>query len=455
MVAACVCFAALMGTFNLGGGGAPSAVNPSAGAGAMSAASSRLPVAVDRVVELHTSEAAATLAARIAALENPPPPPADSKPIELAPGDVSTEHGEGFPTGYIRKPRLRLGAPENPRHLSDDGKLHIVFSSGCNFFQHWQAEMVLASAFKVGQRGRITRIVSGCHDVSAENIGHQHQTFPSGLNDRLVPMALLNRSVNPYFGLYVTPSFDGARDFPWINKPSGINHFLTHAMPEIKRLGETVIAILDPDFIFLKPLTQSGEALDDMIYSGPRDADPKAGPLPRLGMDVVRKGRPVAQRYGLGGQWVGKFDVAAITGANSHATTYSSRAAADHFSVGPPLLLHIEDALPLSKLWKDYMKPVLAVDTDILADMWAYCMAAAHLNLEHTIIDHHMISTWGDSGQAFSWVNNWKELSCRDPESSFAKKNIAQKSPTFIHLASNFKAPRSKEWMFHKGKCYE
>ena len=98
------------------------------------------------------------------------------------------------------------------------------------------------------------------------------------------------------------------------------------------------------------------------------------------------------------------------------------------------------------------MAPVLKVDNDILADMWAYCMAAAHLGLEHTIVDHHMISTWGRGGQAFKWVDDWKELSCRHPETSFAKMaQLGEKTPTFIHLASNFKAPKSKEWMFHKG----
>ena len=304
----------------------------------------------ERRVDVNAGEITADLAARIAAIENPPPPPAAAVPLELE-KSVLGEHGASFPTGYVRKPQLRMGDPSNPRLKGDDGKLHIIFSSGCNYFQHWQAEMVLATAFKVGQRGRITRIVSGCHDVSAENVDHHHQTFPSGLNDRLVPLAMLNRSVNPYFGLYVTPSFDGAKDFPWINKPSGIHHFLKHAAPEMARLGETVVAILDPDFIFLKPLTQTGEALADIIYDGP--ASDEKGALPRLGMDIVRPGRPVAQRYGLGGQWVHKFDVAGITGdPKSHALSYDDRAAGDLFSVGPPMMIHVDDALPLAALWK-------------------------------------------------------------------------------------------------------
>lgn len=345
-------------------------------------------------------------AVRMAALENPPPPAASATAVELSAESKEHEHGNAFPTGYIRKPRLRLGTPTDARLASDDGKLHVVFSSGCNYFQHWQAENVLASAFNVGQRGRITRIVSGCHDVSAESIGHRHQTFPSGLNDHLVPLALLNRSVNPYFGLYITPTFEGARDFPWINKPSGIHHFLTHAKAEMERLGETVIAILDPDFIFLKPLTQSGEALEDIIYT-------QGNRKKWVGMDQVKKGRPVAQRYGIGGGWVHRFPVAQIVGAGSHALTYTGRTAAQHFSVGPPMMLHVEDALPLSKLWQQYMKPVLEKEKDILADMWAYSMASAHLKLEHTIVDQHMVSTWNGGGEGFPFIDAWTSLHCR------------------------------------------
>lgn len=49
--------------------------------------------------------------------------------------------------------------------------LHIVFSTGCNLFQHWQAEVLLASHFKVGQKGKITRVVSGC-DTEKEKRAH-------------------------------------------------------------------------------------------------------------------------------------------------------------------------------------------------------------------------------------------------------------------------------------------
>jgi len=357
----------------------------------------------------------------------------------------SVEYGaDGSVLGYARIPKIPDGAK-----TGDDGKLHIIFSSGCNYFQHWQSELLLASAAFVGQRGRITRIVSGCYDKKAEQARHEHQTFPSGKNDLLVPIAELNRSVNENFGLYITPAFDGAIDFPWINKPSSIDYFIKHARPELDRLGETVVAILDPDFLFLKPFTQVGEAREDLIFSRGVENDPGNSPIP----DVAVKGRPVAQRYGLEGGWVDpkKYPLEEMLDEpNTPALKWTYSQAAKWTSVGPPLILHVDDLTPLSVLWERSMRPVLkASKNDILADMWAYSMSSAHLGLKHTTLDHWMISTWSNrksgGGEAFEWVNAWDQMSCRNPPPSVPGK----KKPTFIHMASNFAS--LDLWMFHKG----
>jgi hypothetical protein len=343
--------------------------------------------------------------------------------------------------GFVRLPKLRRDLGPS----ADDGKLHIIFSTGCNYFQHWQSELLLTSAWLRGQRGRITRIVSGCHDRAAETVQHTHQTFPAGAADLLVPLRLLNRSVNEDFGLFITPSFEGALHFPWINKPNSINFFMQNARAELARLGETVVAILDPDFVFLKPLSQSSRDASEILMSESVSGD-SSNNSP---VDWVREGRPVAQRYGLGGAWTTKFSVAEITGdPASPAIAWSESKAAKYTSVGPPLLLHVNDLARLAPKWQEYMPRVLKRDNDILADMWAYSTAAAHLDLPHTTIDSYMISAAGSGGQAYPWVDAWTQLDCRDPT-----PQPGDKVPTFIHLASNFKAPdrKSGPWMFHKG----
>ena len=59
-----------------------------------------------------------------------------------------------------------------------------------------------------------------------------------------------------------------------------------------------------------------------------------------------------------------------------------------------------------------------------------------------------MVSTWGGGGEGFPFIDAWSSMHCRAPQGDASR---TQKVPTFIHLASNFKAPKSKEWMFHKG----
>lgn len=346
---------------------------------------------------------------------------------------LTTTGADGISLGYVRVPKLAPGQDDG-----NDKKLHIIFSSGCNWFQHWQSELLLATAFHAGQRGRVTRIVSGCHDKSAENVKHASQTFPEGVNDLLVPLEHLNRSVNENFGLYITPSFEGARDFPWLNKASSIEYFNIHARPELDRLGETVVAVLDPDFVFLKKLS--------VIQLDPDWILNTIGQFG--GSSVVEVGRPLAQQYGLGGQWRHKFPVATIAGAESPALNYDDESAAKFFSVGPPLILHKDDWVKLAPLWRQNMKPVLQVENDILADMWAYCIAAAHLQLEHQILDQYMISCTSqhEPGEAFPWLNQFTDFSCHNPTIPDEKK-----TPNFIHMASNFKAPESQFWMFHKG----
>ena len=88
-------------------------------------------------------------------------------------------------------------------------KVHIVFSSGCNAYQSWQAELLAWSALRVGHTGPITRIASGC--------------------DEKTDYAALRRSTNPNLRVHVTPKFDlgeGRMYFPFYNKPFGLQHWL-------------------------------------------------------------------------------------------------------------------------------------------------------------------------------------------------------------------------------------
>lgn len=51
----------------------------------------------------------------------------------------------------------------------------VHFSTDCTSFQHWQALTLLDSAIRVGQRGAIVRMVSGC-DKGASLTGEEQLT---------------------------------------------------------------------------------------------------------------------------------------------------------------------------------------------------------------------------------------------------------------------------------------
>ena len=117
--------------------------------------------------------------------------------------------GPSLRVGFVRTPTLPPG-----EHTADDGKLHIIFSTGCNRYQQWQSQLLLASAANVGQRGRITRIVSGCYDHlegDSDESALKGKHFSKSNNDKqtAIPISELSESTNPNFGLFMTPSFEG------------------------------------------------------------------------------------------------------------------------------------------------------------------------------------------------------------------------------------------------------
>ena len=191
-------------------------------------------------------------------------------------------------------------------------------------------------------------MVSGCETEHIKRKHAKYLTHPEGLGDTPVPLEELKKSAHPNFNLYVTPSFPDAREFPWINKPLGLAHWLENAKPT-----ESVIVIVDPDMFFLDKLTHG----DERIIAGEKQPYGEKGLLctegcrgerafgmSPLGMtDRVRKGRPVAQTYGLGGHWVRKYNVTSVVGFDSPAVTLSPQDASQYYSVGPPMMVHVED----------------------------------------------------------------------------------------------------------------
>mmetsp|Transcript_33810 Transcript_33810/g.54860 ORF Transcript_33810/g.54860 Transcript_33810/m.54860 type:complete len:556 (-) Transcript_33810:243-1910(-) len=354
-------------------------------------------------------------------------------------------------------------AIQNPKECSEsDKKIHIIFSTGCNLFQQWQAEVLLNSAKRVGQCGRITRIVSGCEEREDEggSTGQRWITHQGGKTDQLVPTQDLIKSTNQNLNVHITPMLPESKEFPWWNKPYSIAHFAENG--DLR--DDEVVMILDPDEFFVHALTQSkGTPLTHVLAHG-RTLDMIKEANDGVSSDIATPGHPVAQMYGLGDRWLTLFDREKICGIDSPCTKVSSEEAWTHYSVGPPYILHATDFKKVAPLWLKMMKPVYEADRgDMQADMYAYIMAAAHYNLKHTRLEHFMVSDVGAAElEAWPWVEKIDSMSCQDPTinypaSSFPPFNSAQNSPlipALIHAAQHYKAvyPKTGEtWNFHKG----
>ena len=81
-----------------------------------------------------------------------------------------------------------------------------------------------------------------------------------------------------------------------------------------------------------------------------------------------------------------------ICGVDSPCLQVQARTASLHYSVGAPYLLEKADLLRLAKSWVQFVPRVYEGYPDLLAEMFAYSLAAAHQQLPHLRLDHFMVS---------------------------------------------------------------
>jgi hypothetical protein len=337
-----------------------------------------------------------------------------------------------------------------------DDDMHIVFSTGCNAFQHWQAEVLLNSAYHQGQCGNITRIVVGCDAHVTEKI----KTHQGGAADELIDSADLLKSTYPALKVHIAPAIPEAAEFPWFNKPWSFKHWVD---TKGENVSERAIAILDPDEFFLQPLTQRAKHAADDPFEIINDYPER---LRHQVTDVVQPGMAVAQKYGLGTTFLHRFNQRTICpgGEASPCANVTEEEGRLYYPAGPPYILHNADFKKVAPTWWDLMKPVYAQDRgDIQADMYAYVYAAVHHDVKHVMLNNYMVSNVDDDDEAWKFVDSLESMSCHYPEKGLEGRKL----PGFLHAASHFKActkgerisygtehcpeEGSEMWNFHKG----
>ena len=207
---------------------------------------------------------------------------------------------------------------------------YMVFSTSCSDQQHWESLVFFYHAYRVGQPGNVTRILSGCQDQQASEATAFFQQYIQPMSDR--------------FHLHLTPDFakvkkvDGKRPFKYMNKPYGLRHWMEHAlgvqqnavMPA--QLADSIVMLLDPDMILLRPLVHDFTH-EDVLWVEEEPAT-----------QVVRTGFPMGQQDGyLDNQWM-KLNISHIT--NLPPGEYVGRPKWNegkiHWNSGPPYLATVQ-----------------------------------------------------------------------------------------------------------------
>jgi len=298
-----------------------------------------------------------------------------------------------------------------------EGELHVVFSTDCTAFQDWQTLTVFYSAKAVGQKGPITRIASGCDP------------------EKKVILTNLYKQLYPNYHIHYTPDFKidekTKKKYDFYNKPYGVQHFLDHASPPV--LPGTVIAIIDPDMVFLRPLTTKVKGSANLLYtSGLKESDI---------FDTIGRGKSAGQQYGLGAPWANdrhpKFDRHHVCGDDSPCLEYSQNEAAKRFSVGPPYIVEKDDLHRLANSWTQFVPRVYEKYPYLLAEMYAYSMAAAHESLPHLQLDHYMVSNIDAGGEGWKWVDALENV-CEPPVQGIY--HPASPLPVLLHFCQFYRA---------------
>ncbi|KAJ1454374.1 hypothetical protein M885DRAFT_618164 [Pelagophyceae sp. CCMP2097] len=308
------------------------------------------------------------------------------------------------PPGAQAKPST--GAANGVLRSGGDA-VHVVFSTDCGAYQTWQAEVLYHSAELVGQPGTITRIVSGCDDAGRQALEQRH----------------LAADLAGRFLVHFTPHFSkdaNGADYKFYNKPFGVLHWLNHAP-----VPEDVVALIDPDFIFLRRLVNDFSNASTVISTTHQAST----------QTRVTKGRPVSQFYGLGDEWL-KLDRGKICGNASRCARTTSDEAWKSFSVGPPYMAHKDDLLLIAQKWVEFVPRVFSQYPFLLAEMFAYSMAAAHLGLSHLRFDSFMVSNVASYGEAWQWIDASPISTCdvSKPQDLWPSRNV----PVFLHYCQGY-----------------
>jgi len=303
-------------------------------------------------------------------------------------------------------------------------QIHVVFSTACSLQHDWQSYLFFFHAMMHKQSGTVTRVVSGCNDEQEQIMKKLHDEQISVMSDQF------HIHFTPEFGKIPGRSYEVTK---YWNKPFGVKHWLENVFGyqyegEISTIyDDDIIVLVDPDMYMQRPFVNDfSRARGDFWH-------PYILKTANL-YDKVSHGKPIAQTYSFGNKWFTSVDghMEDVVGAGSPALTVSKDDASVTFSAGPPYMLTARDMYRLSYHWAKFLPTINEYFKGMMAEMYGYCMAAAHLNLRHQIAVGFMISDVEmNRGEGWAFLDNVTDDACQI-------EKFADRTPHVIHICQRY-----------------
>jgi len=305
-------------------------------------------------------------------------------------------------------------AAKTPRYF-------IAFSTSCSTFQNWQSTLFFYHAMKMKQPGNVTRLVSDCTEEQKLELAEEFNT--------------IIRPMSESFSLYITPDYDGHDGYKkYWNKPFGFFDWMKNvlAYPENKaKYSNAIIILTDPDMLLLNSITHKFESSPEDWFIPVRT-------------NQVLHGLPVASYYGFRDSWLTSLNgnLSKIVGHDSPALNLTSDEVLNYYPAGPPYIAFGKDMYELAKHWVKFLPKYWEFHNGWYSEMFAYCVAAAHLNLPHQLAKGIMVSVASPSaGESLQMLNNvTRRDACMAGVTSF---------PLALHYCQEYGIGR---WFFSKYK---
>lgn len=162
---------------------------------------------------------------------------------------------------------------------------------------------------------------------------------------------------------------------------------------QLQLYSHDILILLDPDHILIRPITHDFTPTSTYI--------PKVRETTFTGTamstSIVENGIPFGQRYGFGGLWVDLNLTYITSSTTSPSLRVSRKEAEERYAVGPPYIATVSDFYRIAQKWVEFVPRVHKEHPHLLAEMFAYCIAASHLHLPHVVMDSLMVSDQGIS----------------------------------------------------------